>query len=99
MLSALGGVLATGRLAAANQGTGAVDLALTAIAAGVIGGTSLFGGRGSAWSALIGALVVQSIATGVLLVGGDFSVRLIVTGLVFAVAIGLDAVARRAGAS
>lgn len=95
-MAALGGVLATGRLAAANQGTGDVDLTLTAIAAAVIGGTSLFGGRGSAWSALLGVLIVQSIATGVLLVGGDFSVRLIVTGLVFAGAIGLDALARRA---
>jgi len=95
-MAALGGVLATGRLAAANQGTGAVDLALTAIAAAVIGGTSLFGGRGSAWSALLGVLIVQSISTGVLLIGGDFSLRLIVTGLVFAVAISLDAIARRA---
>lgn len=94
-LAALGGVLATGRLAAANQGTGSVDLALTAIAAAVIGGTSLFGGRGSAWSALLGVLIVQSISTGVLLIGGDSSVRFMVTGIVFAVAIWLDAVARR----
>ena len=45
-LAALGGVLAVGRLAAANQGSGAGDTNLTAIAAAVIGGTSLFGGRG-----------------------------------------------------
>ncbi|NLF04081.1 MAG: sugar ABC transporter permease [Actinomycetales bacterium] len=95
-MAALGGVLATGRLAAANQGTGEVELVLTAIAAAVIGGTSLFGGRGSAWSALLGVLVVQSVSTGVLLAGGDYSMRLVVTGLVFTVAIWLDAVARRA---
>lgn len=94
-MAALGGVLATGRLAAANQGTGEVELVLTAIAAAVIGGTSLFGGRGSAWSALLGVLVVQSVSTGVLLAGGDFALRLIVTGLVFTGAIWLDAVARR----
>jgi len=95
-MAAFGGVLATGRLAAANQGTGDVELVLTAIAAAVIGGTSLFGGRGSAWSALLGVLVVQSVSTGVLLAGGDFAMRLVVTGLVFSVAIWLDAVARRA---
>ena len=95
-LAALGGVLAVGRLAAANQGSGAGDTNLTAIAAAVIGGTSLFGGRGSAWSALVGILVVQSISTGLTLLNLDQSARLVVTGLVLAVAVTIDALQRRA---
>ena len=50
----------------------------------MIGGTSLFGGRGSAWSALVGILVVQSISTGLTLLNLDQSARLVVTGLVLA---------------
>jgi ABC-type xylose transport system permease subunit len=62
----------------------------------VIGGTSLFGGRGSAWSALVGILVVQSISTGLTLLNLDQSARLVVTGLVLAVAVTIDALQRRA---
>jgi len=94
--AALGGVLAVGRLAAANQGTGASDTNLTAIAAAIIGGTSLFGGRGSAWSALVGILVIQSIATGLTLLNLDTSARLVVTGLVLALAVTIDALQARA---
>ena len=55
--AALGGILAAGRLAAVNQSSGGGDTNLNAIAAAVIGGTSLFGGRGSAYSALLGIIV------------------------------------------
>jgi D-xylose transport system permease protein len=95
-LAALGGVLAAGRLAAANQATGAVDVTLTAIAAAVIGGTSMYGGRGSAWSALLGILIIQSIGTGLALLSVDQSVRYVVVGLVLAVAMVIDALQRRA---
>lgn len=94
-LAALGGVLSAGRLAAANQGTGGSDLNLTAIAAAVIGGTSLFGGRGSAWSAVLGVLVIQSISSGLTLLNVDSSVQYIVTGVVLALAVTLDALSRR----
>jgi len=94
-LAALGGVLAVGRLAAANQASGAVDVTLTAVAAAVIGGTSMYGGRGSAWSALLGILIIQSISTGLTLLNQDQSVRSIVTGLVLAVAVVIDALQRR----
>jgi len=57
-LAACGGILAASRLLAVNQGSGGGDILLNAIAAAVIGGTSLFGGRGSVWSALTGALVI-----------------------------------------
>ncbi|WP_081829669.1 sugar ABC transporter permease [Paraoerskovia marina] len=94
-LAALGGVLAAGRLAAANQGTGGGGLFLTAIAAAVIGGTSLFGGRGSAWSALLGVLVIQSIANGLTLLDLDAATRNIVTGLVLAFAVSIDTLLRQ----
>lgn len=94
-LAALGGVMQAGRLAAANQGSGGSDTNLTVIAAAVIGGTSLFGGRGSAWSAVLGVLVVGTISSGLTLLNLDASPRYIVTGLVLALAVTLDAVGRR----
>jgi D-xylose transport system permease protein len=66
-LAALGGVLSASRLASSSQQAGTGDVNLNAIAAAVIGGTSLFGGRGSAYSALLGIIVIQSIANGLTL--------------------------------
>ncbi|HEY3437980.1 MAG TPA: sugar ABC transporter permease [Actinotalea sp.] len=94
-LAALGGVLSAGRLAAANQGTGGSDFNLTAIAAALIGGASLFGGRGSAWSALLGVLVIHSISSGLTLLNMDASIRYIVTGIVLALAVTIDSLGRR----
>lgn len=94
-LAALGGVLSAGRLAAANQGTGGSDTNLTAIAAAVIGGTSLFGGRGSAWSAVLGVFVIHAISSGLTLLNLDASIRYIVTGIVLALAVTIDALSRR----
>lgn len=98
-LAALGGLIAAARLAAANQASGAGDVNLNAIAAAVIGGTSLFGGRGSAFSALLGILVIQSISSGLTLLDLDSSFRFMVTGLVLALAVALDSVARRSRAA
>ncbi len=64
LLAALGGVMVGSRLLAVNQSSGANDFLLNAIAAAVIGGTSLFGGRGTVWAALLGALVIGSISNG-----------------------------------
>jgi len=94
-LAAVAGVLSAGRLAAANQSTGGADTTLTAIAAAVIGGTSIFGGRGSAWSAVLGVGVIHAIANGLTLVNADGSLRFIVTGVVLALAVTVDAVSRR----
>lgn len=94
-LAALGGVLAGSRLAAANQATGTGDVNLNAIAAAVIGGTSLFGGRGSAFSALLGVIVIQSISSGLTLLGLGSAFRFIVTGLVLLLAVALDSISRR----
>ncbi|HZD74704.1 MAG TPA: sugar ABC transporter permease [Actinomycetota bacterium] len=94
-LAAAGGILAAARLFAVNQSSGGSDTLLNAIAAAVIGGTSLFGGRGSAWSALLGAVVIGSIANGMDLVGVQSSTRFMVTGGVLLLAATVDALSRR----
>lgn len=93
-LAACGGILAGSRLYAVNQSSGAGDVLLNAIAAAVIGGTSLFGGRGSTWSALLGALVIGSIANGMDLLAFASSIRFMVTGAVLLLAVTLDSVTR-----
>ena len=94
-MAAAGGILGASRLLAVNQSSGSGDLLLNSIAAAVIGGTSLFGGRGSAWSALLGALVIGSIANGMDLMGQESDVKFMVTGAVLLVAATIDAVSRR----
>ncbi|MGS2615489.1 sugar ABC transporter permease [Micromonospora sp. LZ34] len=98
-LAAIGGVLAAARLAAANQSSGGGDVNLNAIAAAVIGGTSLFGGRGNAFAALLGIVVIQSISSGLTLLNLDSSFRFMVTGAVLLIAVTLDSVARRSRAA
>ncbi|WP_167132989.1 sugar ABC transporter permease [Paramicrobacterium chengjingii] len=98
-LAALGGTLAAGRLAAAAQSSGGGDVNLNAIAAAVIGGTSLFGGRGSAYSALLGVIVIQSISSGLTLLNLDSSFRYMITGAVLLLAVILDAASRKSRAA
>ena len=98
-LACVGGILAAARLASANLSSGTGDVNLNAIAAAVIGGTSLFGGRGSAFSAVLGTLVIAAIASGLTLLNLDSSYRFIITGLVLAVAVAIDSVARKSRAS
>ncbi|PDT29313.1 ABC transporter permease [Rhizobium sp. L9] len=95
LLAATGGVLSAARLATASQQAGTGDVNLNAIAAAVIGGTSLFGGRGSAYSALLGIIVIQSIASGLTLLDLSSSLRYMITGAVLAVAVIVDSLARR----
>lgn len=97
--AALGGIFAACRLAAANQSSGGADTNLNAIAAAVIGGTSLFGGRGSAYSALLGVIVIQSISSGLSLLNLDSSVRYMVTGAVLLLAVVIDSLSRRSRAA
>jgi D-xylose transport system permease protein len=99
MLAALGGVLAAARLASASQQAGTGDVNLNAIAAAVIGGTSLFGGRGSAYSALLGIIVIQSIASGLTMLDLSSALRYMITGAVLAIAVIVDSLARRSRAS
>ena len=93
-MAAIGGILAASRLLAVNQSSGGSDLLLLAIAGPVIAGTSLFGGRGSVWSALLGALVIGSISNGMDLLAYESSVKFMVTGAVLLAAVVIDAVAR-----
>jgi D-xylose transport system permease protein len=94
-LAALGGVLSAARLASASQQAGTGDVNLNAIAAAVIGGTSLFGGRGSAYSAVLGVIVIQSIASGLTLLNLSSSLRFMITGAVLAIAVIVDSLARQ----
>ena len=93
-LAAAGGILLASRLLAVNQASGGSDLLLNAIAGPVIAGVSLFGGRGSVWAALLGALVIQSISNGMDLLGLASPVKFMVTGGVLIGAVLLDAISR-----
>ncbi|HEY5321102.1 MAG TPA: sugar ABC transporter permease [Galbitalea sp.] len=95
VFAVLGGLLAAGRGAVASLQSGTGDVNLDAIAAAVIGGTSLFGGRGSAYSALLGIIVIQSISSGLTLLSLDSSVRYMITGAVLLLAVIVDSLSRR----
>jgi D-xylose transport system permease protein len=94
VLAGLGGVLSASRQFAVSIGTGGGTLLLDAIAAAVIGGTSLFGGRGRIYHALIGALVIGSVANGLDLLGEPSSIKNIATGIILVIAVGIDALSR-----
>jgi D-xylose transport system permease protein len=95
LLAAAGGILAASRLLSVNQQSGSGDVLLLAIAGPVIAGTSLFGGRGSVWTALLGALVIGSISNGMDLLALSSAVKFMVTGGVLLAAVIVDALARR----
>lgn len=94
VLGAVGGILAVSRSGVA---TAQVDptLLLNAIATAVIGGVSLFGGRGSVWGIVLGALVIGSISNGMSLLNQLPQVVYIVEGVVLIIAVTADALARR----
>jgi D-xylose transport system permease protein len=94
-MAAIGGIMGASRLYAVNQSSGGSDLLLLAIAGPVIAGTSLYGGRGTVWSALLGALVIGSISNGMDLLAYQSSVKYMVTGAVLLIAVIIDALARR----
>ena len=98
-LAAVGGILAAARLGAANQSSGGGDTNLNAIAAAVIGGASLFGGRGSAFAAVLGIVVIQSISSGLTLLNLDSSVAFMITGVVLVLAVIVDSISRRTRAA
>jgi D-xylose transport system permease protein len=98
MLAAIGGILLVSRQVSAPA---AVDssLLLNAIAAAVIGGVSLFGGRGSVWAVVIGSLIVGSLFNGLSLTGQSAFVQQMVEGVVLLLAVLVDAIARRRSAT
>ncbi|MFF2652171.1 sugar ABC transporter permease [Streptomyces sp. NPDC058045] len=93
--AALGGIFIASKIAAANQGAGSGDLLMNAIAAAVIGGTSLFGGRGRTWNALLGVLVIVSIQYGLALQGIAAPIQYMITGAVLLATVVIDAVTRK----
>ncbi|MFF7261717.1 sugar ABC transporter permease [Streptomyces sp. NPDC008159] len=93
--AAIGGMFFAGQTASATLSAGGGNVLMLAIAAAVIGGTSLFGGRGSVWSALLGMLVIQSITTGLNLLNMNTSIQYMITGAVLLGAVVIDSVSRR----
>jgi D-xylose transport system permease protein len=93
--AAVGGMFFAGQTASATLSAGGGNTLMLAIAAAVIGGTSLFGGRGTVWSALLGMLVIQSIQTGLDLLNMNTSIQYMITGAVLLGAVVIDSVSRK----
>ncbi|WP_441251790.1 sugar ABC transporter permease [Kitasatospora sp. McL0602] len=94
-MAAVGGLFLAAQIQSASQTSGGGNLLMNAIAAAVIGGTSLFGGRGSTWSALLGALVISSIQSGMNIQGLSNAIQFMITGAVLLAAVVIDSLARR----
>jgi D-xylose transport system permease protein len=95
LMAGLGGVIFAARLNSVDLNAGGGTLLLDAISAAVIGGTSLFGGRGRVISALMGALVISTVANGIDLLGYSSAIKYMVTGVILLAAVTLDTVSRR----
>ncbi|MGW0950234.1 sugar ABC transporter permease [Streptomyces sp. NPDC002623] len=94
-MAAIGGLFLASRITSVSQSSGSGVLLVNAIAAAVIGGTSLFGGRGTTWSAVLGMLVIQSIASGMAITDTPPAVQFVITGGVLFAAVVIDALSRR----
>ncbi|MFJ9770682.1 sugar ABC transporter permease [Kitasatospora sp. NPDC101157] len=94
-MAALGGLFYASQQGSADKILGGGNVLMNSIAAAVIGGTSLFGGRGKTWSALLGILVIQSITTGLDMVHVSQAIQYMITGAVLLAAVVLDSVSRR----
>jgi len=95
LMAALGGIILASRLRSIDTNSGGGSILLYSIAAAVIGGTSLFGGRGHIKSAVLGALVIASIDNGLGLLGLSSGTKFVVTGLVLLAAVAVDSFSRR----
>jgi D-xylose transport system permease protein len=98
-LAAVGGILIASRNNSISPTTGGADTLLYAVGAAVIGGTSLFGGKGRVIDAILGGLVIAVIINGMGLLNKPSSIVYMVTGLVLLVAASVDALSRRRAAS
>jgi D-xylose transport system permease protein len=94
-MAGLGGIILASRLRSVATNTGGGNLLLNVIAAAVIGGTSLFGGRGRVVSALLGALVIIGIENGMGLLNLASGTKFVITGLVLLGAVLVDALSTR----
>ena len=95
LLAGLAGIVSASRLYAVDSNLGGGTLLLEAIAAAVIGGTSLFGGRGRIFHALLGATVIESVENGLDLLGQSAATKNVATGIILVLAVCIDAVNRR----
>ena len=98
-MAAIAGIFAASRANSVDPNAGGSNTLLYAVGAAVIGGTSLFGGRGRVIDAVIGGAVVAVIDNGMGLLGYSAGVKFVVTGLVLVVAAGVDALSRRRSAA
>jgi D-xylose transport system permease protein len=94
-MSGLGGIVLAARLNSVDLNAGGGTLLIDAIAAAVIGGTSLFGGRGEIRNALIGAALISTVSNGMFIIGSTTGTIFIVTGAILLVAVTFDTVVRR----
>ncbi len=94
-MAAIGGLIAASRANSVDPNTGGSDVLLKAVGAAVIGGTSLFGGRGRMLDAVLGGMVIAVIDNGMGLMGYSAGTKFIVTGLVLLLAAGVDALSRK----
>lgn len=95
IMGAIGGIIGASRLGSASPASGGGNLLLDSIAAAVIGGTSLFGGRGSVWNALAGAFVIGSVENGMDLLSAPSSTKYVVEGGILLLAVTIDTMTRR----
>ncbi|MFB7493621.1 sugar ABC transporter permease [Streptomyces sp. NPDC056161] len=93
--AAVGGLFLASKIASANQSAGTGDLLMNSIAAAVIGGTSLFGGRGRTWNALLGVLVIVSIQYGLQLESIAEPVKYMITAAVLLITVVVDSITRK----
>jgi D-xylose transport system permease protein len=94
-MSALGGIVLAARLNSVDLNAGGGTLLIDAIAAAVIGGTSLFGGRGEIRDALIGAALISTVSSGMFILGYSTGIVFIVTGAILLLAVTFDTIVRR----
>lgn len=94
-MAGAGGIVLASRLRSVDTNTGGGSLLLNSIAAAVIGGTSLFGGRGRVSNALLGALIIASVENGMGLLGLPSGIKTVINGVVLLVAVLVDALTRQ----
>jgi D-xylose transport system permease protein len=95
LMAAIGGIVGASRYASVSFNAFAGGpLLLESIGAAVIGGTSLFGGRGSVWNAILGALLIGSLGNGLDLSGASAADKLMFSGAILLIAVAVDALSR-----
>ena len=98
-MASIGGILAVSRASSVDPNTGGSNILLYSVGAAVIGGTSLFGGKGKVVNAVIGGAVIAVIDNGMGLMGFSAGTKYIVTGLILLIAASVDALSRRRAAA